>query len=80
MSRGDQEPTEEFPALRIVQIDARELDETLIALLRSKFDEIAINIFQGNTNWLISYQQQLHDCIQLLYFAPQIFTGLKEKL
>jgi hypothetical protein len=84
---------EKPPALiltgRVVQLDARTLDESLITIFRTQLDEITRNLFHNADNpstsviggwrlprWLSANREMLQDSITpLAYFSGQIFTG-----
>ncbi|KAI1724913.1 peroxisome biogenesis factor 2 [Ditylenchus destructor] len=63
-----------FPANRVVQLDAKSLDELLVDTFQTRLDALGPLLFQ-NINLQIIY----HDCrkvlLPLLYYASRIFTG-----
>lgn len=64
---------EEYSANRVVQLNAKFLDNSLIETYRFQLDRIAFNLIK-NAKWQIAYND-LKKLLNLLYFLPQIFSG-----
>lgn len=60
-------------ALRAEQIDAQDLDLTLISFLQKQLDQI---LADANSSFLLFFSYQIKRFLPIFYFLPQIFSGL----
>lgn len=60
-------------ANRIVQLNSKLLDHSLIEAFRLQLDRIVFNSI-NNANWQIAYND-LKKLLPLVYYLPQLFTG-----
>uniref|UniRef100_A0A915EJ60 Uncharacterized protein n=1 Tax=Ditylenchus dipsaci TaxID=166011 RepID=A0A915EJ60_9BILA len=63
-----------YPANRVVQLDARSLDDCLLENFQAQLDQIASALF-SSIRWQIAYNESRKILLPILYYVPQIFTG-----